>query len=174
MAQKTWKDLADLVGMIAIIAGLLLVAYELRQNSQLMRAQISMDRASMAVESWTAVANGGEIARIQAKLKQEVDGYPFEVGMSDVLTPEEYERYRMWAIVRSNEIMNDWFQCSEGYVDEESCQRHVMTRMHLNMVRAYEFGIDYSRWPVDAVRELQPYTEEYGLPDLNDDGTWKQ
>ena len=174
MAKESWKDRAELLGMIAIVVGLFLVAYELRQNSDLMRAQISMERASMAVESLTAIANDGELSRILAKLSQEDDGWRLALGMSDVLTPEEFVRFQLWMIARSNEFSNDWYQCSEGFVEEESCQREIMSRVRRNMIRFYEFGLDYTRWPLDAVQELQPYADEYGLPELNDDGTWNQ
>jgi hypothetical protein len=169
-----WKNRVEVVGTIAIVAGLLLVAYELRQNSDLMRAQISMDRASMAVDSLTTIANDGEISRIQTKLEQEVDGFPFARGIANALTAEESVRFRLWMIARSNEFSNDWYQCSKGFVEEESCQREIMGRVVINMIRFYEFGLDYKRWPLDAVQELQPYTEQYGLPALNDDGTWSE
>ena len=173
MAKDSWKARAELIGMMAIVAGLILVAYELRQNSQLMRGQISMERASASIASMTAVANDGEIARIQAKLRQEVDGYPLALGMSEVLTPEEFERYRFWIIARSNELSNDWYQCSKGFVEDDSCQREVLRRVRSSMFRFYEFQIDYSRWPIGAVQELQPYAVESGLPEIADDGTWK-
>ena len=173
MANNSWRETAELVGMLAIIAGLILVAYELRQNSDLMRAQISMERASASIDYLTSVANDGEIARIQAKLRQEFDDYPLALGMADVLTPEEFERFRFWIIARSNELSNDWYQCSKGYVEEDSCQRQVLGRVRRNMFRFYEFGIDYSRWPIDAVQQLQEFAADNELPEIGDDGTWE-
>lgn len=40
MNKYSSREIAELVGIFSIVAGLMLVAYELRQNSQLMRAQV--------------------------------------------------------------------------------------------------------------------------------------
>ena len=54
MTRERWKDLFEGAGMIAIIASLFLVAYEVRQNTLMMRAQTrdSLTEKQMTMSSW--------------------------------------------------------------------------------------------------------------------------
>jgi len=54
LTRETWKDLIEGTGMIAIIASLVLVAYEVRQNTLMMRAQTrdSLTEKQMTMTSW--------------------------------------------------------------------------------------------------------------------------
>ena len=56
MSKLNWKDLLEGVGMVAIIASLILVAYEIRQNTLMMRAQTrdSLTEKQMTLSSWIA------------------------------------------------------------------------------------------------------------------------
>ncbi len=161
-----------LTANLGILIGLVLLIVEIRQNSQLMRAQINMDRTASTIETLINVANGGAVATIQAKLFEEVDGFPMALGWSDELTPEEYQRYRFWVIARLFEFNNDWFQCTEGLVEPETCQREVRDRMLRYLYRFYEFGIGFSRQPQGFINEMQDIARQAGLPEINDDGTW--
>ena len=74
MNKYSLREIAELVGIFSIVAGLILVAYELRQNSQLMRAQIFNDRSSQGIEVFLAVAENRELSEIDAKLRKA--GFP--------------------------------------------------------------------------------------------------
>ncbi|MEE8262408.1 MAG: hypothetical protein V3R83_08100 [Gammaproteobacteria bacterium] len=161
-----------LTANLGILIGLVLLIVEIRQNSQLMRAQINMDRTASTIETLINVANGGAVATIQAKLFEEVDGFPMALGWSDELTPEEHQRYRFWVTARLFEFNNDWFQCTEGLVEPETCQREVRARMLRYLYRFYEFGIGFSRQPQSFINEMQEIARQAGLPEINDDGTW--
>ena len=157
---------------LGILIGLVLLIYEIRQNSQLMRAQINMDRATSAIETRINVANGGAIATIQSRLYEEVEGFPMAVGWSTELPPEESQRYRFWVTANLLQLSNDWYQCGEGLVEAETCQREVSDRMLQYFYRFYEFGIDFSRQPQDFINEMQEISRREGLLGINDDGTW--
>lgn len=51
-----WKDIAELVGLVAIVLSLVLVAYELRQNTMMMKAQTrdSLTGKQMMFSEWVA------------------------------------------------------------------------------------------------------------------------
>ena len=59
-----------LVANIGVIFGLILVAYELQQNSELMRVQISQSRADSAMASNEHSFNSDYIPPILAKVRQ--------------------------------------------------------------------------------------------------------
>ena len=68
MNKYSLREIAELVGIFSIVAGLMLVAFELRQNSQLMRAQVFNERSSQGIEVFLAVAESSELSEIDAKL----------------------------------------------------------------------------------------------------------
>ncbi len=84
MGQKMDTDKFNrwltLTANLGILIWLVLLIVEIRQNSQLMRAQINMDRTASTIETLINVANGGAVATIQAKLFEEVDGFPMALG----------------------------------------------------------------------------------------------
>ncbi len=161
-----------LTANLGILIGLVLIIVEIRQNSQLMRAQINMDRTASSIESLINVANGGAVATMQSKLYAEVDGFPMVLGWVEKLTQEEQQRYRFWLQARLYEFDNDWFQCTEGLVQIQTCERLLRTRMLRSIYRFYEFGMDFSRQPQDFIRGMQEIARQAGLPEINDDGTW--
>ena len=72
-----------------VLVGLILLVYEVRQNSDLMRAQISMERATTNIQLLAGFANGGDLIPIDVKLYEEIDGFPGALGWSEILTAEE-------------------------------------------------------------------------------------
>ncbi len=161
-----------LTANLGILIGLVLIIVEIRQNSQLMRAQINMDRTASTIENLVTVANDGAIATIQSNLMAEIDEFPMALGWSEKLTPEEYQRYRYWVISRLYEFNNDWFQCTEELVQAETCERELRNRMLRYIHRFYEYGIDFSRQPQGFINGMQEIARQAGLPEINDDGTW--
>jgi hypothetical protein len=74
MSKYSLREIAELIGIFSIVAGLMLVAYELRQNSQLMRAQVFNERSSHGIELFLAVADNRELSEIDAILRE--GGFP--------------------------------------------------------------------------------------------------
>ena len=85
-----WLSLGANIG---VLIGLILLVYEVRQNSELMRAQISMERTNTNMQILADFANGGDLIPIDVKLKEQVEGFPGVLGWSKILTPEEKRRY---------------------------------------------------------------------------------
>lgn len=158
---------------IGVLLGLFLLASEMRQNSDLMRAQISMERAVTNMQILTDVGNGGEILPIDVKLREEVAGFPQTLGWSGDLTAEERRRYQFWMYVRLVELNNDWFQCAAGLMSEQTCQKEVRAGMRLSLHRFYEFGISFSRSDSGFIAVMQQLARLEGLPEINDDGSWQ-
>ena len=165
-----WLSLA---GNMAILVGLILLVIEIRQNSDLMRAQISMERSTASRQAAIEVANGGEFLPIDVKLRTQVDGFPRAIGWSGILTAEEYQRYHYWMIARRGELQNDWYLCKIDLVPADICQREVRFRMRNNLHRFLELGINLNRSDPDYLVEMQSIARELGLPEIGDDGLWQ-
>lgn len=156
-----------------VLIGLILLVYEVRQNSALMRAQISMERTNTNMQILADFANGGDLIPIDVKLAEQVDGFPGSLGWSSILTAEEKRRYEFWMYVRLTELNNDWFQCEEGLVPFEICRNDIRANMRRSLHRFYELGISFTRSDSSFIATMQELALEVGLPEINDDGTWQ-
>ena len=160
-------------GNLGILVGLILLVYEMRQNSDLMRAQISMERSNTNMQIMADLANGGEIVRIDARLREQVEGFPQSLGWSGDLTGEEKRRYEYWMYVRLVELNNDWFQCEAGLVPLDICQSDVRDNMRGSLHRFHELGISFNRSQSSFIKEMQEIARLEGLPSISDEGTWQ-
>ena len=69
MAVKKWiwRETAEVIGALGIIAGIVFLAFELRQNNQLMAAASRATAVSMTTEIWTSVIEEADLAPIFIK-----------------------------------------------------------------------------------------------------------
>jgi len=91
MKKFSLREIAELIGIFSIVVGLLLVAYELRQNSQLMSAQVFNDRSSQGIEVFLAVAVSSELSKIDAKLR--AAGFPDKPAAYSELSDVQKRQY---------------------------------------------------------------------------------
>lgn len=62
MNAKHWGNLAELIGMVSIVAGLVLVAWEIRQANNIAKAQMVMDLAAQANEFNSSTFENPDVA----------------------------------------------------------------------------------------------------------------
>ena len=58
-------QIVTLIANIGVIGGILLLAFELRHNNDLMEAEARLNRTSMAVDSWRFTAEIGEVTELR-------------------------------------------------------------------------------------------------------------
>ncbi len=108
--DRQWrKELLEIVGVVTIVASLVLVAYELRQNTVMMRAQITQTRADLAVAEQVATYNSDYIPAILVKVQNE-----------ERLNSEEMIRYRTYlrGFLRNQD--NAYWQFRQGLLDSNT------------------------------------------------------
>jgi len=54
---------------VGVLGGLLLLAFELRQNNELMEAEARMHRTAMSVDAWRFFAENGDLVELREKEK---------------------------------------------------------------------------------------------------------
>jgi hypothetical protein len=54
---------------VAVLGGLLLLAFELRQNNELMEAEARMHRTAMSVDAWRFFAENGDLVELREREK---------------------------------------------------------------------------------------------------------
>ena len=89
------KDNIELVGIAAVVLSLVFVAYEIRQNNELMAADARQVRTSMVIDSWRFGAENGELAEIRVRERS-----------GEELT--DIERERVDALVMAIFVGLDW------------------------------------------------------------------
>lgn len=69
MAVKkwVWKETAEVLGVVGIIAGIVFLGYELRQNNELMAAEARFNRLSAVSDAWRFAAEHGDLTELRAR-----------------------------------------------------------------------------------------------------------
>lgn len=137
--MKSWLSLGANIG---VVIGLILLIIEIRQNTDMMRAQINQSRTDTALFQQYAMSDTDYIAPIIAKTMR-----------GEELTDEEVLRYdaRMRAFNRNQD--NNLWQYNQGYLGE-NIPRSIKGGVRAVIGRT-KLGIE--TWD----RQKYSYTEEY-------------
>jgi len=125
-----WRETAELTGIVAIVLSLILVAYELRQNTTMMRAQTrdAMTEKQMMFTDWVATNRyTAEVLTLSVQGK-------LEPGSPEWMSFEFFSQ----GVVREWE--NSYYQYEQGLFDEEEfAPRLIRWRQILSLgpMRAY-------------------------------------
>lgn len=157
---------------IGVLIGLGLLIYEIRQNSDLMRAEIHTMRAEGKASRQMDLANNGVVMGIVSKARNL--GFPQDPNAVAALTDEE--RNRMFLMYSSIlEATENWHvQCEQGMLNEETC---VVTQRWqiIDMVpSAKAAGVDLVGRTPSFIAEIQRIAREEGFVAPNDDGSWPE
>ena len=125
-----WRETAELVGVVAIVLSLILVAYELRQNTTVMRAQTrdAMTDKQMMFTDWVATNRyTAEVLTLSGQGK-------IEPGTPEAVSFEFFAQ----GVIREWE--NSYYQYEQGlFESEEFAPRIVRWRQIISLgpVREY-------------------------------------
>ena len=64
LPKWVWKETAEVLGVVGIIAGIVFLGFELRQNNELMEAEARFNRLSAVTDTWRFIADQGDLAEI--------------------------------------------------------------------------------------------------------------
>ena len=116
--------LGELLGSIAVLATLVYLSVQIRQNThsmdeskKLALAQTYQMRADALQMMLVHAADSKRIGPIIAKLTDA--GYPEDIRALDGLSKEERQRFRLWQIAQQTHWDNMFFQYQQGFIDEE-------------------------------------------------------
>jgi len=105
-----WKDLAELVALVAVVGSLLAVAIELRQTQGALQAQAYQSRAFDGIATNLALAQDDELARLEELI------YSPDIDPAE-LSPEERRRVSRILNVIRIDLDNEHFQYQKGLLD---------------------------------------------------------
>jgi hypothetical protein len=107
MTRDKWKDVAEFAGISAIVASLIMVTFELKQNTDMTRAQIIQSRAETAVNLADSFYNSDFMPNIFVK-----------AGNGEDLTEEEISRYEFWIRASLRNQDNNLQQYNQGLLPD--------------------------------------------------------
>jgi len=115
--------IGEFVGAIAVIATLIYLSMQIRQNTKAMEesrrlalAQTYQMRAD-ALQDMLVTAAHSDLGSIIVRLT--AAGYPKRIEALDILSDEERGRFRQWQIAQQTHWDNMHFQYQQGFLDQE-------------------------------------------------------
>ena len=148
---NSWLTLGANAG---VLIGLILLVYEIRQNSDLMRAQMRQSRSETARDGYQVYMESDHIPEITLKLKK-----------NEVLTEEESLRYSYYFRGIMRNLENLYWQNSEGFLDDTALRSITFYSREIIGTRSGGFEIwdhyktnyadDYVAFVEEAIADLQ-------------------
>ena len=111
MKSNTVQILTTVLSNTAVLAGVVFLVIELKQNSAIALSQMTQERALSVLDQHTSYALDQEFSKLLARVYKH---YDFESVTSDEW--DQIVRYEMAKRTRSRDI---WFQHTKGLIDEE-------------------------------------------------------
>ena len=162
-----WVSIATNIG---VLLGILLLIFELNQNTALMRAEIHAMRAIAKTERQMFLANSGEIATIASKAF--AAGFPGDENAFDVLSPEERFRYAVFMQGMKESFGNWHYQCEQGLLDEDYCTSAFVAEVRSLLPILHGMRIALTNMRPSFIADIRDIAAQQGLPVPNEDGTW--
>ena len=165
-ALNKWLTLAANLG---VLIGLILLVVEIRQNTDMMRSEMSQARANNRVEAYYTQAFSEHWPRLMASR----NGYESRDEWYASLSDEDYERARYFYLGVTNEMANTAYQCEQGFLDPTPClsMRAQLIRV-LPELPYVVFNLEATPGPLfDLLQDLG--RQDTSLPLLMDDGSWQ-
>ena len=145
-------DLGQFVQTLAnvgVIAGIVFLAFELRQNNELMEAEARFNRVTVSREAYNITSTNGELAEIIVKANNnesltEVEHYRFSQSLMRFLVNMEW-------IFREMPVDSP----ERNYLERQmmSAMSHKLRRQ-IFLDKAGQFDASFVRWVEDNILEL--------------------
>jgi hypothetical protein len=125
--------LGELLGAVGVIATLVYLAIQIRQNTRSLDAAQRLALAqtyqmrSDGLQNMLVHAASSTIGGIIYKATEA--GYPDDITALDTLSAEEWSRFRQWHIAQQAHWDNMHFQYQQGFLDEEYYQDEFVRRV---------------------------------------------
>ena len=116
--------LGEFLGSIAVIATLVYLSVQVRQNTRSMNeskklalAQTYQLRSDALQMMLVRAADSDHIGPVISKLTDA--GYPEDIAALEQLSRVERQRFRLWQIAQETHWDNMFYQYQQGFIDEE-------------------------------------------------------
>jgi len=108
MSSTSWKDTAELIGIAAIVASLVFVGMQMRQDQEIARATLYQMRSDAAREARAVIIDPALVDESMAKLAR-----------GEELSPHEFGRIQLVNGMLLSHFENSHYLYQLGFVPEE-------------------------------------------------------
>ena len=127
MTRERLKDAVEIIGLIAIVASLVFLALEVRQNTTALEAGAWQVRSDALLDLSLQVAQSRELAEVNANLtyrpetcaEDEVFCQEINAGYVDSLDPVMFEQYRAYLRAHAFRLQNMTVQYEYGLLTDD-------------------------------------------------------
>lgn len=126
--------LGELLGAVGVMATLIYLAVQIKQNTQAMKenrklalAQTYQMRADALQSMLVCAATSQTIGPLLVKLTSL--GYPTDISALERITPEERGIFKQWQIAQKTHWDNMHFQYQQGFLDPEYYEDEFKVRV---------------------------------------------
>jgi hypothetical protein len=159
MKKTSWKDIAELIGILAIVASLVSVAFQLRQT------QLALIASTYQARAFDAIAEGHHIADSEYLLPILVKTNHGE-NFDAVASLSEDDRTRLFHFLRARMIDwdNEHYQYQSGFLDAGFFEVTTKAQVRMWAPRWRAIGLTEGRGDfkefVDSVLQEQDQVKE--------------
>ena len=106
---------------LGVLAGIILILFELNQNADLMRAQMIQARVEQISAKYDGMMHSEYWPEIWAKERSANSGREWIAS----LTPHEYERVKYYYFREYEDLRSQYYQYLDGFVSEQYWQAAI-------------------------------------------------
>ena len=164
---NSWLALGANIG---VLIGLIVLIVEIDQNTDMMRGQM-LDSRTQSQADRRAQNYADDLNEVRTRLIE--NGlWPITRDKANELTVHESLVLSDWFAIQLLSIANDFYQCQEGYLDDETCNATFTTANEFLILGMHAVDRDMRRHRPSFIAEMRRLSAEAGLPVINEDGTW--
>ena len=149
MDREQRKDIYEAVGLAAIVASLIFLALEVRQNTTAMSAAAFQDRSETLQDLAITIATSEVLSRIDANYlvrppncaDEDISCYEIDHEYVDSLTPEEHRQYRHLLTAHAHRLRNLSVQYEYGLLTDDYYRGGVIGAIRVFMPRWEAFDV---------------------------------
>jgi hypothetical protein len=167
---NSWLALGANVG---VLIGLIVLIFELDQNTDMMRVQM-LDSRLQSQADRRAETYSDDLLEVRARLTEK-GLWPITRDKTGELTTYENMVMSEWFAVQLLSHANNFYQCQEGFLDDESCISTFATdnrQIHNLILGMNAIGRDMAGHRASFIAEMRRLATEAGLPVIGEDGRW--
>ncbi len=132
MPTKSWKGYAEIAGLFALVASIVLLTFEIQQTRLAIRGEAFLTRAAIGADSDIEIANSDYLPAIEVKYITQ--GLAF-------LTPEERERFMLVANAAKTRYDAYFYQYELGLLDDDFYEHFLLPGITYYKKRWVELGM---------------------------------
>ena len=158
MKISEFNDLLALIANLGVIAGIVFLAFEIRQNTEMMQAQMSQARSDLLLTTYRDRIHSDYWPSIAAKRREAASVQEW----IDSLNPEEFERAWTDLLLQTNDVSNQFIQFQNGFLDSQVYYTATVAQIRRIIPSLHTFG-GRGIFNTDFLDEIERIAIESGL-----------